>query len=113
MLVEGKAYVDNTDSKTMQVQREQQIESKNRYNSTQKNLELWQEMKQGTLKGQDFSVRIKIDMRSNSRAMRDPVIYRCKKEEHPRTGNKYKVYPTYSFACPVIDKTSITSSVML
>ena len=35
--------------------------------------------------------------------MRDPVIYRTKKEQHPRTGDKWKVYPTYDFAHCICD----------
>jgi hypothetical protein len=39
---------------------------------------------------------------SNS-ALRDPSMYRCRPEAHHRTGTKYKVYPLYDFACPIID----------
>ncbi|VDP46749.1 unnamed protein product [Heligmosomoides polygyrus] len=60
-------------------------------------------MKKGSERGLQCCVRIKIDMQSNNGAMRDPTIYRCKPEEHVRTGLKYKVYPTYDFACPIVD----------
>ena len=30
--------------------------------------------------------------------MRDPVIYRIIHQEHPKTGNKWKIYPSYDFA---------------
>lgn len=56
----------------------------------EKNLQLWTEMKNGTEKGQECCVRIKISMQHNNGALRDPTIYRCKAEEHVRTGIKYK-----------------------
>ncbi|KAK6016479.1 putative glutamine--tRNA ligase, partial [Ostertagia ostertagi] len=103
LLREGKAYVDDTDTETMRKEREERIESKNRNTSPEANLALWEEMKKGTERGLQCCVRIKIDMQSNNGAMRDPTIYRCKPEEHVRTGMKYKVYPTYDFACPIVD----------
>ena len=30
--------------------------------------------------------------------MRDPVIYRIIHKEHPKTGDKWKIYPSYDFA---------------
>ena len=44
-----------------------------------------------------------MNMQSDNGCMRDPTIYRCKNEPHPSTGTKYKVYPTYDFACPIVD----------
>ena len=103
MLKEGKAYVDDTDAETMKAEREARQESKNRNNSVEKNWSLWLEMKKGSEAGQKCAVRPKMDMQSNNGCMRDPTIYRCKNETHPATGNKFKVYPTYDFACPIVD----------
>uniref|UniRef100_A0A0N5AX29 glutamate--tRNA ligase n=1 Tax=Syphacia muris TaxID=451379 RepID=A0A0N5AX29_9BILA len=103
LLQEGKAYVDETDAETMRKEREERKESKYRNASVEQNLKLWNEMKKGSPEGQKCCVRIKIDMNSNNGAMRDPTIYRCKNESHVRTGNKYKVYPTYDFTCPIVD----------
>ncbi|KAF5270207.1 hypothetical protein FQA39_LY08421 [Lamprigera yunnana] len=103
LLKDGKAYVDDTEPELMKQQREQKIESESRSNSYEKNLQLWNDMKIATKKGLQCCVRAKIDMQSLNGCMRDPTIYRCKNEPHPRTGTKYKVYPTYDFACPIVD----------
>jgi len=99
----GDAFVDDTEGKQMQTERKACIESKNRYNSIDTNIALWHEMVNGTSKGFECCLRIKMDMLSENGCMRDPVIYRCKEEPHHRTGTRYKVYPTYDFACPVVD----------
>ncbi|TNN13215.1 Bifunctional glutamate/proline--tRNA ligase [Schistosoma japonicum] len=103
LIREGKAYVDDTDTETIRVQREARQISTCRNNSIEKNLAWWEEMKKGTQQGLRCCVRAKIDMSSNNGALRDPTIYRCKVEPHVRTGSKYKVYPLYDFACPVVD----------
>ncbi|XP_040575961.1 bifunctional glutamate/proline--tRNA ligase [Lepeophtheirus salmonis] len=103
MIKEETAYVDDTDAETMKAERETRTESKNRSNTVEKNMNLWKEMKAGTDKGISCCVRAKINMLSDNGCMRDPTIYRCKNEPHPSTGSKYKVYPTYDFACPIVD----------
>ncbi|XP_062980149.1 bifunctional glutamate/proline--tRNA ligase isoform X5 [Elgaria multicarinata webbii] len=103
LIQEGKAYVDDTPAEQMKMEREQRTESKHRNNSVQKNLQMWEEMKKGTEYGQTCCLRAKIDMNSNNGCMRDPTLYRCKNQPHPRTGNKYNIYPTYDFACPIVD----------
>ncbi|XP_066583726.1 bifunctional glutamate/proline--tRNA ligase isoform X2 [Prorops nasuta] len=103
LLKEGKAYVDDTPAEAMKEQRDQKLKSINWNNSVDKNVELWEEMKKGTTKGQKCCVRAKIDYESANGCLRDPTIYRCKLEPHPRTETKYKVYPTYDFACPIVD----------
>jgi len=103
LIKEGKAYVDDTDAETMKAEREAKRESKNRGNTVEVNLRMWKEMKRGSEAGQRCAVRAKIDMASANGCMRDPTIYRCKVESHPATGEAYKVYPTYDFACPVVD----------
>ncbi|XP_023389920.1 bifunctional glutamate/proline--tRNA ligase [Pteropus vampyrus] len=103
LIREGKAYVDDTPAEQMKAEREQRIESKHRSNSVEKNLQMWEEMKKGSQFGQSCCLRAKIDMSSNNGCMRDPTLYRCKTQPHPRTGSKHNVYPTYDFACPIVD----------
>lgn len=103
VLKSGKAYIDNTPQAQMREERTDCIESKCRNNSVEENLRLWGEMKKGTEEGQKCVMRAKIDMKSPNGAMRDPGLYRCSPASHYRTGTKYKVYPMYDFACPIVD----------
>uniref|UniRef100_A0A8C4ZB10 Glutamate--tRNA ligase n=1 Tax=Gadus morhua TaxID=8049 RepID=A0A8C4ZB10_GADMO len=103
LLTEGKAYIDNTPPEQMKLEREQRTESANRSNSVEKNLKMWAEMKAGSEAGQCCCMRAKIDMASNNGCLRDPTLFRCKNAAHPRTGTTYRVYPTYDFACPIVD----------
>ncbi|XP_071778242.2 bifunctional glutamate/proline--tRNA ligase isoform X1 [Centroberyx gerrardi] len=103
LLAEGKAYIDDTPPEQMKQEREQRTESKCRSNTVEQNMKMWSEMKAGSVFGQTCCMRAKIDMNSNNGCMRDPTLYRCKNAPHPRTGSTYKVYPTYDFACPIVD----------
>ena len=103
MIKDGKAYVDMTPAEELAQQRLAMQKSRFRDQSVEENLRLWEEMKNGTDTGVKCIVRAKIDYASTNGAMRDPTMYRCKPEEHVRTGTKYKVYPTYDFACPIVD----------
>ncbi|CDS37907.1 glutamyl tRNA synthetase cytoplasmic [Echinococcus multilocularis] len=103
LISDGKAYADDTDLETMRSQREARQESACRNNSVEKNLAMWKAMQEGTAHGLKTCIRAKIDMSSDNGAMRDPTIYRCKLEPHIRTGTKYKVFPIYDFACPIVD----------
>ncbi|VDD83405.1 unnamed protein product [Mesocestoides corti] len=103
LIKDGKAYADDTDAETMRNQREARQESACRHNSVEKNLAMWKEMQEATEHGLKTCIRAKIDMSSDNGAMRDPTIFRCKLEPHIRTGTKYKVFPIYDFACPIVD----------
>ena len=91
----GLAYVDDTDKETIKKQKMAKIESKNRNLDIETNKKLWQDMKEGSKV--DSILRVKMDMVNDNGALRDPTLYRCVKNQ------KYKVYPTYDFACPVVD----------
>jgi glutamyl-tRNA synthetase len=103
LLKQGKAYVDNTTPEQMKKERFTGIESKCRNNSVEENIRKWEEMKKFSEEGRNCCVRIKIDMQSKNKCLRDPAIYRCNDVPHHRTGTQYKVYPLYDFACPIVD----------
>ena len=50
-----------------------------------------------------WCIRGKMNMQDKFKCLRDPVYYRCKDEPHHRHGTTYKAYPTYHFACPIVD----------
>jgi glutaminyl-tRNA synthetase len=69
-----------------------------RNRSVEENLDLFVRMRSGEFEEGSHVVRAKIDMASPNIVMRDPVIFRIKKEPHYRTGTKWVVYPMYDFA---------------
>ena len=69
-----------------------------RERSVEENLSLFTQMKNGDFPDGAKTVRAKIDMASPNMNMRDPVIYRIIHKEHPKTGDKWKIYPSYDFA---------------
>jgi glutaminyl-tRNA synthetase len=59
---------------------------------------LFERMRAGEFEDGAHVLRAKIDMTSPYIVMRDPVIYRIKREAHYRTGTKWVIYPMYDFA---------------
>lgn len=103
LICEGKAYVDDTPREQLQKERMDGIESKCRNNTVDENMRLWKEMIEGSERGKQCCLRGKLDMQDPNKSLRDPVYYRCHPLPHHRIGAKYKVYPTYDFACPYVD----------
>jgi glutaminyl-tRNA synthetase len=73
-------------------------ESPYRNRSVKENLDLFERMRAGEFEEGAHVLRAKIDMASPNITMRDPVIYRIRKEPHYRTGDKWCIYPMYDFA---------------
>ncbi|MDC0182663.1 glutamine--tRNA ligase/YqeY domain fusion protein [Nitrosomonadales bacterium] len=69
----------------------------------EENLKLFEEMKEGKYSDGSMVLRAKIDMASPNINLRDPSIYRIKKESHHRTGETWCIYPMYTFAHPIED----------
>ena len=64
----------------------------------EESLDLFRRMRAGEFEEGQYVLRAKIDMSSPNLHMRDPAIYRIKKEAHHRTGTKWCIYPMYDFA---------------
>ncbi|MEM9848484.1 MAG: glutamine--tRNA ligase/YqeY domain fusion protein [Bacteroidota bacterium] len=98
----GKAYVDDSTPDAIAEQKGTPTRpgtpSPYRDRSIAENLDLFQRMKAGEFEDGAKVLRAKIDLASPNMHMRDPIIYRIKKEMHHRTGDEWSIYPMYDFA---------------
>ncbi|MDE2635311.1 MAG: glutamine--tRNA ligase/YqeY domain fusion protein [Chloroflexota bacterium] len=98
----GRAYVDELSPDEIREYRgtltEAGRESPYRNRPVEENLALFQKMRDGGFKEGEAVLRAKIDMTSGNINLRDPVMYRILDAAHPRTGDKWKIYPMYDFA---------------
>ena len=69
-----------------------------RNRSVEENLRLLKKMKSGEFEEGTCILRAKIAMDHVNILMRDPAIYRIRREAHHQTGRKWSIYPMYDFA---------------
>ncbi len=60
-------------------------------------MKMWEEMKAGSAAGIKTCLRVKLDYKNVNGALRDPVIYRCKPEEHIRYSFHYQQFELFKF----------------
>ncbi|WP_024506933.1 glutamine--tRNA ligase/YqeY domain fusion protein [Bradyrhizobium sp. ARR65] len=98
----GLAYVDDQSQEEIRANRGTLTEpGKNspfRDRSVEENLDLFRRMKAGEFPNGARVLRAKIDMASPNINLRDPVMYRILHATHPRTGDTWKIYPSYDYA---------------
>ncbi|MDY2745373.1 MAG: glutamate--tRNA ligase, partial [Methanosphaera sp.] len=72
-----------------------------RSHTVEENMELWdkfEDMEEG-----EAVLRVKTDIKHKNPAIRDWVAMRIVDQEHPRLGNKYRIYPMMNFSVTVDD----------
>jgi glutaminyl-tRNA synthetase len=69
-----------------------------RNRSVEENLDLFARMRAGEFPDGSKTLRAKIDMASPNMLLRDPLMYRIRREHHYRTGDDWCIYPTYDWA---------------
>jgi glutaminyl-tRNA synthetase len=107
LIEHGHAYVDSQTADEMRANRgtltEAGKDSPYRNRSVEENLKIFREMRDGKHPDGSMVLRAKIDMASPNINMRDPAIYRIRRAHHHNTGDKWCIYPMYTFAHPIED----------
>lgn len=108
----GKAYVDHCTGEEIQRQRGiidgaaggPRTESPWAKQTVEENLEKFRAMRDGKYQPGEATLRMKQDLLgSDSPQMWDLIAYRVINKPHPRTGDKWKIYPTYDFTHCLVD----------
>ncbi|MDY6906543.1 MAG: glutamine--tRNA ligase/YqeY domain fusion protein [Thermodesulfobacteriota bacterium] len=98
----GKAFVCSLNQDQIRETRgtltEPGKESPDRDRPMEENLDLFERMRAGEFEDGTYVLRAKIDMASPNLCLRDPAIYRIRRQHHHRTGEKWCIYPMYDFA---------------
>jgi len=124
IIKKGKAYVDDLSDEETREYRGTAVPDKNnititppgrnspwRERGVEENLDLFARMRAGEFPDGAKTLRAKIDMAHPNLLLRDPVMYRIRREHHYRAGDKWCIYPMYDFQHPLSDaKEGITHS---
>ncbi|MBL8467970.1 glutamine--tRNA ligase/YqeY domain fusion protein [Methyloversatilis discipulorum] len=107
LITAGHAYIDQQTPDEMRANRgtltEPGKDSPWRNRPADESLALFREMRDGKHADGAMVLRAKIDMASPNINMRDPAIYRIKHAHHHNTGDKWCIYPMYTYAHPLED----------
>ncbi len=102
LIRQGDAYVDDLSAEEIREYRGTLTEpgrnSPYRDRPAAESLDLFRRMRAGEFAEGARVLRARIDMDSGNINLRDPVLYRIRYAQHPRTGDDWCIYPTYDFA---------------
>jgi glutaminyl-tRNA synthetase len=103
----GLAYVDEQTADEVRANRGDfntpGTDSRFRTRTPAENLERFRAMRDGQVADGAAILRAKIDMASTNINMRDPALYRVRRATHHNTGDKWCIYPMYTYAHPIED----------
>ena len=98
----GDAYVDDLSADEIRAHRGTLTEpgrnSPWRDRPVAESVDLFERMRAGEFPDGTRVLRAMIDMASPNMNLRDPILYRIVHATHPRTGDRWCIYPTYDFA---------------
>ncbi|MEO7935248.1 MAG: glutamine--tRNA ligase/YqeY domain fusion protein [Dokdonella sp.] len=107
LIEDGKAFVCDLNADEVREYRGSLTEpgrnSPFRDRNVAENLDLFQRMRAGEFADGARTLRAKIDMASGNINLRDPAIYRIRKQNHQNTGDAWPIYPMYDYAHCISD----------
>ena len=107
LIERGLAYVDEQTPEQMRATRGDfttpGTDSPFRGRGVAENLARFREMRDGQHPDGAMVLRAKIDMASANINLRDPALYRIKHAHHHNTGDRWCIYPMYTYAHPIED----------
>ncbi|XP_055960881.1 glutamine--tRNA ligase-like isoform X2 [Mercurialis annua] len=103
LICKGHAYVDHQTADEIKDYREKKMNSPWRDRPIAESLKLFDEMRGGLIEEGKATLRMKQDMQSDNFNMYDLIAYRIKFTPHPRTGDKWCIYPSYDYAHCLVD----------
>ena len=101
LIEKGAAYMCTCDGATFKELKDNCKACPCRDNTVEENLELWEKF--DSMQAGEAVLRVKTDINHKNPAIRDWVAMRLVDEEHPRLGNKYRIYPMMNFSVAVDD----------
>lgn len=99
----GGAYVCRCDQATFKAKKDAATPCPHRNQSPEENMALWKEMMNGNFGPGEAVLRVKTEIAHKDPALRDWAAFRIVAADHPRTGEKYRVWPLLDFESGVED----------
>ncbi len=103
LLEDSKAYICKCDIEDWRYAKKESRPCPHRDLGVDEQLDMWEKMLSGEYEEHEASFVVKTDLNHPNPAVRDFVGFRIVKKPHPKTGEKYSVYPLYNFSVAIDD----------
>ncbi|MEM1970902.1 MAG: glutamate--tRNA ligase family protein [Candidatus Anstonellales archaeon] len=109
LIAADKMYLTLASQEEISKMRKEGIPVSERNNSVEENLEMFRAAVNGDYDEGEIVALYKGDLTSSNTVMRDPTMFRVVNHPHYRHKTKYKFWPTYDFATPILDSIQMVS----
>ncbi len=103
LIKKGYMYVCSCSQEEFGKIKDQKLDCPCRYLPAEISFRKWREMFQKTTPSGKYVVRLKTSMQDPDPAFRDRVMFKISDRLHPRTRNKFRVYPSMEFSWTIDD----------